>query len=320
MSCNNTNNTCSSCNYAYSSCTNKCEKCGCENSFLTNSLTTENCQDLSPCSEVLNAQCVVYTGLNITCDTDVIVTTNDTVDEALVSITNYFCNNSSDPVVPVDIIQIPQLNIQSFGTGKNLTASILPGTESNTYLNYNPKIFLFVKKNGKSKIVRDINDDKIAKYYYGGWHHTTHMQGINFPNSNFYGGTTLCDTHSEFPLTVTEPYNRQLLTGFNPEEFYGFRDNLNSAPAPLNLTVLWSERDKFYVRGRKHNEFCKSVYFRFAIGIENPDVNSKFPIIFGPLTASIQCKIACSRDNMGVLRVSYVFNHDPTNIKHFNHI
>lgn len=314
MSCNNTNNTCSSCNYAYSSCTNKCEKCGCENSFLTNSLTTENCQDLSPCSEVLNAQCVVYTGLNITCDTDVIVTTNDTVDEALVSITNYFCNNSSDPV---DIIQIPQLNIQS-SLGKFLHASLLPGTESNTYLNYNPKIFLFVKKNGKSKKIRDINDNKITKYYFGGWHHTTHMQGINFPNGSFYSGTTLCSTHSEFPLTITEPYDKQLLTGFDPGEFYVYMDNGSGSPAPLNGTIQWSDRNRFYARGRQHNDFTKSVYFRFAIGIENPDVTSKFPIIFGPLTASIQCKIVAV--GFGAQYVGYAINHDPTIVKHFNHI
>jgi hypothetical protein len=41
----------------------------------------------------MDAQCVIYTGTTITCDTDVIVTTNDTVAEALESITDYFCNN-----------------------------------------------------------------------------------------------------------------------------------------------------------------------------------------------------------------------------------
>jgi hypothetical protein len=262
----------------------------------------------------MDAQCVIYTGTTITCDTDVIVTTNDTVAEALESITDYFCNNSGGSG-----IQIPQLTIQS-QAGKLLHASILPGTESNVYLDHNPKIYLFVKKNGKNRKVRDINDDPQKKYYHGGWKHTTHMQGVNFPNGNFYSGNTECSTHSEFPLTITEPYERQLLTNFNPGEFYVYTPISKSLPAPLDSTVLWADLAFYSVRGRKKDNPNRSVYFRFAIGIENPDPNSKYPIIFGPLTASIQCKIVKFRLNgVSPSYVSYAINHDPTNIKHFNH-
>ena len=296
---------------------NKCKNCGCEDSFMPSPApcpTPIGCPNPEPCSEVFDAQCVRYTGAALTCGLDIVVPSNDTVAEALESITDYFCNNSGGSG-----IQIPQLTIQS-QAGKLLHASILPGTESNAYLGHNPKIYLFVKKNGKNRRVRDINDDPQKKYYHGGWKHTTHMQGINFPNGNFYSGNTLCPTHSEFPLTITEPYERQLLTSFNPGEFYVCSLISDSLPAPLDATVSWTELDKYYVRGRKDDVPNRSVYFRFAIGIENPDPNSKYPIIFGPLTASIQCKIVKFKLNgSSPPYVSYAINHDPTNIKHFNY-
>jgi len=277
--------------------------------------TNNNCPTSEPCSEVFDAQCVIYTGANILCDNNVLVSTNDTINDVVQNITDFVCGNSGDTPGETQI-QIPQLNIQS--QNKLLFASIFPGVESNLYLSYNPTIFLFVKKNGKAKIVRDINDDKEAKYYFGGWHHTTHMQGINFPNSNFYSGDTVCKTYSEFPLIITQPYERQKLKFFNPGEFYVYKPNGNSQPAPLDGSVLWNDLPEYYVRGRKRDGFTRSVYFRFAIGIENPDTTSKYPIIFGPLTASIQCKIVREKNpHDGNSYVSYALNHDPTNIKHF---
>ena len=271
--------------------------------------TNNNCPTSEPCSEVIDAQCVIYTGANILCDNNLLVSTNDTINDVVQNITDFVCGNPGEPE-----IEIPQLNIQS--QGKYVYASIFPGVESNLYLSYNPKIFLFVKKNGKTKKVRDINDVLQGKYYFGGWHHTTHMQGINFPNRNFYSGSTACSTHSEFPLIITQPYQRQILNSFNPGEFYVYEQYGSSSPAPLNGTISWSELAQFKVRGRKKEDFARSVYFRFAIGIENPDATSKYPVIFGPLTASIQCKIVKKGPDACI---SYALNHDPTNIKHFDH-
>ena len=103
MSCNNTNNTCTNCNYNYSSCNNKCAKCGCKDSFLTSPPpcpTPVGCPTPQPCSEIFDAQCVRYTGTNILCDTDIVVTTNDTVAEALEGIVDYIC---AETVVSLDI-------------------------------------------------------------------------------------------------------------------------------------------------------------------------------------------------------------------------
>jgi hypothetical protein len=58
--------------------TNKCQKCGCEDTFLTSPApcpTPEGCPSPEPCSEVFNAQCVIYTG-------DVL-TSGITVEEAI---------------------------------------------------------------------------------------------------------------------------------------------------------------------------------------------------------------------------------------------
>ena len=54
--------------------------------------TPVGCPTPQPCSEIFDARCVRYTGTNILCDTDIVVTTNDTVAEALESIVDYVCN------------------------------------------------------------------------------------------------------------------------------------------------------------------------------------------------------------------------------------
>ena len=62
--------------------------------------TPEGCPTPQPCSEVFDAQCVVYTGENLLCDTDVVVSQNDTVAEALESIVDYIC---TETIVSTDI-------------------------------------------------------------------------------------------------------------------------------------------------------------------------------------------------------------------------
>ena len=95
MSCNNTNNTCSSCNHNYSSCANKCAKCGCKDSFLTSPPpcpTPAGCPDPIPCQEVLSSDCIIYNGPDISCDGDVIITSDSTWTELLEGLVTYFCN------------------------------------------------------------------------------------------------------------------------------------------------------------------------------------------------------------------------------------
>ena len=94
MSCNNTNNTCSSCKHKYSSCNNKCNKCGCKDSFLTSPPpcpTPAGCPDPIPCQEVLASDCIIYTGPDVLCNGDIVVYNDATWTEVLEDIVAYFC-------------------------------------------------------------------------------------------------------------------------------------------------------------------------------------------------------------------------------------
>jgi hypothetical protein len=96
MSCNNTNSTCTSCNHNYSSCANKCAKCGCKDSFLTSPPpcpTPEGCPDPVPCQEVLSSDCIIYNGPDISCNETVVITSDSTWTELLEDLVNYFCTS-----------------------------------------------------------------------------------------------------------------------------------------------------------------------------------------------------------------------------------
>ena len=75
-------------------CGNTCgQKCGCETGLVTPpSNNPQNCPSPNPCSETFDADCIIYTGENIVCNDQTIVTTNDTVAEALNNISSYFCD------------------------------------------------------------------------------------------------------------------------------------------------------------------------------------------------------------------------------------
>lgn len=76
---------------------NTCIKCGCQDAYpsLPPCPTPAACPNPQPCSEVFDAQCIVYTLPDIECGTDVVVAQDDTVAEALASIVAYFCGEIS---------------------------------------------------------------------------------------------------------------------------------------------------------------------------------------------------------------------------------
>jgi hypothetical protein len=110
MSCNNTNSTCTSCNYNYSSCNNKCTKCGCKDSFLTSPPpcpTPAGCPDPIPCQEILSSDCIIYNGPNISCNGDVIITSDSTWAEVLEDLVDYFCITYSNvPLISCGVIPV----------------------------------------------------------------------------------------------------------------------------------------------------------------------------------------------------------------------
>jgi len=105
--------------------------CGCKDSFLTSPApcpTPEGCPDPQPCSEVFDAQCIVYTDSPIICNQDTVVATNDSVETALQEIVNYFCSKLDQccPTFAVDIVEERDQNYL-------LTAQLTNGTAPFTY-------------------------------------------------------------------------------------------------------------------------------------------------------------------------------------------
>lgn len=72
---------------------NKCINCGCDDAYpsLPPSPTPAECPNPQPCSEVFNAQCIIFTLPNIECGEDIVVAQDTSVAEAISSIVDYFC-------------------------------------------------------------------------------------------------------------------------------------------------------------------------------------------------------------------------------------
>jgi len=74
--------------------TNTCKKCGCQDSFMPSPApcpTPQGCPNPEPCSEVVDAQCVIYTGPNIMCGQTVLIATNTNLADALQAIADTLC-------------------------------------------------------------------------------------------------------------------------------------------------------------------------------------------------------------------------------------
>jgi len=91
-------------------CTNcgcKNKPCGCEDGPLTTPAPCNpiGCPDPYPCSEVIDSQCVLYSGDPIICNQDTVVDTGDNLANALNQVVDYFCDQPTDccPILEVDI-------------------------------------------------------------------------------------------------------------------------------------------------------------------------------------------------------------------------
>ena len=102
---------------ATSNCNNcGCKKCGCQDDFLTTPPacpTPVGCPTPEPCSEIIDAQCVVYTGPDIECMDAIVVATDTNLADALDDISNFFCDVIIDINTEIDIINTDILNLQN---------------------------------------------------------------------------------------------------------------------------------------------------------------------------------------------------------------
>jgi hypothetical protein len=73
-----------------------CSKCNTPNCGCTGTYTVAaTCPPA--CSEVFNAQCIVYTGVDLTCDGDTVISRNDYLDTAITKLVNYVCSKVAPP-------------------------------------------------------------------------------------------------------------------------------------------------------------------------------------------------------------------------------
>ena len=88
--------------YSNDGCKNK--PCGCEDTPLTSPAPCNpvGCPEPYPCTEVLDAQCVIYSGEDITCNEDIVVSQDMNLAEAIQAMTAYFCNSSG--IISNDIV------------------------------------------------------------------------------------------------------------------------------------------------------------------------------------------------------------------------
>jgi hypothetical protein len=91
--------------------------------------TPQGCPNPEPCSEVMDAQCIIYTGENIICDTEVVVTTNNTVAQALNNIVDYVCANQ--PTVPAYKVYTALLTQTAEDIPTNPIVTVLENTIGN---------------------------------------------------------------------------------------------------------------------------------------------------------------------------------------------
>jgi hypothetical protein len=158
-------NTCTSCG---------CKKCGCSDNALTSPApcpTPAGCPDPIACSEYFDAECIVYSGLDIECIDQVVVETNTNLADALNDLITFFCEYITGPdlgsVVEVcdtndyldltsetnpltgvttyticfDPTQLPVVTLAS-GTGINVTSNVVGNTTTYT-VNASAKEFFY---------------------------------------------------------------------------------------------------------------------------------------------------------------------------------
>jgi hypothetical protein len=158
-------NTCTSCG---------CKKCGCSDNVLTTPPacpTPEGCPTPLTCSEVFNAECVIYTGLDIECIDQVVVATDTNLADALNDLITFFCEyitgpdlgsvvevcntnayidltSETNPITGVttytlcfDPTQLPVVALAS-GTGINVTSNVVGNTTTYT-VNATAKEFFY---------------------------------------------------------------------------------------------------------------------------------------------------------------------------------
>lgn len=207
-------------------------------------------------------------------------------------------SGSSDIKIPTPQIKIGKMNIDvGFPP---LSAYYLPfsSTGNEEFLNHNPKYYLFMDRSRKLSINKGV---KIIKQK--GFYHPTHQNGINFPSKAFYSGSTQYPLDTEYSLTAGS-YNNSLLS-FNPFQFARVFDKDSNSYVLPTIANLGTNIVLFKLQGKKGKYNKRVVNFKLAIGIDNPNTNSKTPILFGELSETFRINFSVRKINDVPLRIGF---------------
>lgn len=198
------------------------------------------------------------------------------------------CLSSEYIQIPEPIIKVNKglvrLNTNIYN--QSLSAYYLPFSSAikEEFLNHNPKFYLFRQCSSKNK--KRANEAIIHRPK--GFYHPTHLNGINFPvNTPVYGGSTRIPMNTEYDLVSLKPYNNTQLN-FNPFEFIEYSADLNTW-VPMTDQLWDNPPINYRFTGKKLNKryseygstSSKSILFKIAIGIKNPNGSNTNPILFG---------------------------------------
>ncbi len=189
--------------------------------------------------------------------------------------TDWITNSISIPTPFIKLgVNNPTYKIQ------NLYAGYLP-VDNNIFLQHQPKYYLFMaKSNGRH--TKRVNGSNTTVRRPAGFYHPTHQNGKNFPsNSAYYAGNTQIPLDSEFDIATT-PYTNTLI-GFNPFQWTRYKDA--GVWVVPDSSFFGNPPSSFKIQGKNNNKkYPRSCLFNIAIGIKNPDVTSKYPILFGQMS------------------------------------
>jgi hypothetical protein len=149
------------------------------------------------------------------------------------------------------------------------------------FLNYNPEVWVFRRKNYNRK-----SKGSDWKMRHKKWTHEPHLNGIKFSGSSYYSGTIHCPVaeiattgrHTEFTLSATGSSYKMILPLDPYDYIYG---ESGGTWIKLSDSIDYSGITKIKVTGRRDS---LSLPLRFAIVIDNPDTNVNNPKIIGEMS------------------------------------
>jgi rRNA maturation protein Nop10 len=210
--------------------------------------------------------------------------------------------------IPTPIIKTGALNETTLM--ESINAYYLPTADGGEdFLLHKPAYFLFVSKYSKQRIKRNKTG-----YYKSrkaaGFVHPVHNFGENFPSGAFYSGSNVYPVSSEFGFNAG-PYVKSPIA-LNPFDWIMYDQSTTPGVTDwiqANAThfVYPSLREFRRFRWRQKKQ-AKTMLFSLAIGIVNPDSNSKTPIIFGELSKPFKIRMHHHNGTIEGLNVSIEFH------------